>query len=296
MRELPPSLTASLASGVTTLARCWRVQRRDGVVLGFTDHDRDLAFDGVSYLARSGLSGTTIERATGMRADSHSITGALQSQAIDEAEIHRGLYDSAEVQLWLVDWTDTTSRTRLATGRIGEIRRSDNGFEAEVLGLSEQLEQPAGRAFIRRCHRRLGDGICRVDTALARNRGAGTVSTVVAEQRFTAAGLAAYIATWFTEGTLTWTSGANQGVVSEVKNHLSNDGIATLDLWLEPPEAIQPGDQFVVVAGCDKRAETCRVKFDNILNFGGFPHMPGDDWVTGYRSGGGHDGGSLVDG
>lgn len=296
MRVLPSTLTDSLESGVTTLARCWVVRRTDGVRLGFTDHDNDLAFDGVVFRAGSGLTGSAVERATGMRADSQSISGALQSEAIDEEEITRGLYDSAEVQLWLVDWQNPASRVRLATGRIGEIRRSKTAFEAEILGLSEQLDQPAGRAYIRRCDLRLGEPLCGVNTAQPLFRGTGTVSTLTGTSRFVATGLSGYIATWFSEGSLTWTTGGNTGVVSEVKTHLNANGIATLDLWLAPPVEILPGDQFEVTAGCDKRCDTCRVKFNNLINFRGFPHMPGDDWVAGYRSGGGHDGGSLLNG
>ncbi|MEM7668824.1 MAG: DUF2163 domain-containing protein, partial [Pseudomonadota bacterium] len=262
----------------------------------FTDHDQNISFDGVLFRAESGLTGSAVERATGMRADSHSITGALQSEAIDEAEITRGLYDSAEVQLWLVDWQNPASRVRLATGRLGEIRRSETGFEAEVLGLSEQLEQPAGRAYLRRCDLRLGEARCGVDTSQPIFRGLGTVSTVTGAGRFVAGGVSNYIATWFSEGKLTWTTGGNQGVVSEVKTHLRSNGIATFDLWLTPPAAIAPGDQFEVEAGCDKRCDTCRVKSNNLINFRGFPHMPGDDFVAGYRSGGGHNGGSLLNG
>jgi len=56
----------------------------------------------------------------------------------------------------------------------------------------------------------------------------------------------------------------------------------TLALWQVPPQAMQPGDTFTLTAGCDKRFETCRAKFANALNFRGFPHMPGNDFVVGY--------------
>ena len=32
-------------------------------------------------------------------------------------------------------------------------------------------------------------------------------------------------------------------------------------------------------AGCDKQAPTCRLKFNNFLNFRGFPDIPGEDWL-----------------
>lgn len=55
MKSLSPGLAAHLAGGVTTLCRCWRLERKDGTVMGFTDHDRDLAFDSVTYRAASGF-------------------------------------------------------------------------------------------------------------------------------------------------------------------------------------------------------------------------------------------------
>ena len=55
MRDIPSGLAAHLADGVTTLCHCWKLIRRDGVTFGFTDHDRDLAFGGVAFAARSGL-------------------------------------------------------------------------------------------------------------------------------------------------------------------------------------------------------------------------------------------------
>ena len=55
MRAIPSGLDTALRSGATTLSWCWRVARRDGVVYGFTDHDRDLTFDSTTYEAASGL-------------------------------------------------------------------------------------------------------------------------------------------------------------------------------------------------------------------------------------------------
>ncbi len=43
--------------------------------------------------------------------------------------------------------------------------------------------------------------------------------------------------------------------------------------------SIAPGDAFVVITGCDKQLATCRARFANALNFRGFPHMPGPDYV-----------------
>ena len=42
------------------------------------------------------------------------------------------------------------------------------------------------------------------------------------------------------------------------------------------------GDAVTVLAGCDRRFATCRDKFANSINFRGFPHIPGNDFVLSY--------------
>lgn len=294
---LPPSLAAALASGATTLARAWAVTRLDGETLGFTDHDRPLAFDGIVFEAASGLTAQALEHATGLAADSQSVAGALSSAAISEADLERGLYDGAEMRHWLVDWTDTASRVLLSRGRIGEVRRGRAAFEAEVTGLADRLNQPIGRAFLQTCTARLGDAACGVDTAAPAFRGEGTVSAVEAQDRILVAGLGGFASRWFDRGALTWTSGANAGTGATVKAHRETGGTVRIALWRPAAAPLSPGDGFTVTAGCDKSAAQCREKFANILNFRGFPLMPGDDWTTSYpNTGEPHDGGSLFRG
>lgn len=294
MRAVPQSLSDTLQSGVTTLCRCWSVTRRDGVVLGFTDHDRPVAFDGLVFEADAAFNAEAVESATGLSADTHTVTGALSSAAITDADIERGFYDGAKVTLWLVDWKQVDSRLLLSRGLVGEIRRGKGAFEAEIVGLSEVLNQPFGRAFLHGCDRRLGDAKCGVDLTAPVYRGAAVVTAVIDGQQFAVSGLENYAPGWFSGGRLVWDSGANAGVEGHVKTHAAPGGSATVELWLTPPMPVAAGDGFTVTAGCDKTAETCRDRFANLLNFRGFPHMPGDDWAAGYvGTGGEHDGGSL---
>lgn len=294
MRSLPAGLQASLDSGATRLARCWKVVRSDGSQLGFTDHDRVLSFDGLVYEPESGFTPSAIEAGTGLAADAHEVAGALSSDRITEADIARGLYDRAEVTLYLVDWTDPTERTVLSRGLIGEIRHGALAFEAEINGLSELLSQPVGRAYVHSCACRLGDDKCGVDLSVPSLAGVGSVTSVSAPQRFAVTGLDGFEGGWFSAGVLTWTSGANAGLQGHVKVHLSLATEAVVELWLSPIFEVAPGDGFSLTAGCEKTAATCAAKFGNLLNYRGFPHMPGDDVATSYPSdGGSHDGGSL---
>lgn len=149
MRAIPYKLEQSLTSGVSTLARCWRIERRDGAVLGFTDHDRTIVIEAVAYEPDSGFAPGASESATGLAVDTHEIEGALRSDRISDDDIVRGLYDGADIALWLVDWQDQSVRLLLSRGQIGSIRRGESAFEAEVTGLTDRLNQPIGRAYLR---------------------------------------------------------------------------------------------------------------------------------------------------
>jgi hypothetical protein len=95
MKTLPPALATHVAGGLTTLCRCWRVDRRDGVVMGFTDFDRDLVFDAVTYKAASGFTATAIEGQLGLAVSNLDVQGALSSDALTEDDLHGGRYDDA---------------------------------------------------------------------------------------------------------------------------------------------------------------------------------------------------------
>jgi len=277
-----------LDSGATTLCHCWRVIRADGVRLGFTDHDEALAFEGDTFEASSGADRSAVQARTGLAADSVAINGALSSVAITEGDIAAGRYDGARVELWLVDWTDTDLRLLQFAGEIGEISRGELGYVAEVAGLADRLNRPVGRSYLRTCDAVLGDARCGVDSTSPAVSTAGLVLSVVERGRFTASAVSAFPDGWFIRGLLTWQDGPDAGLSMTVKDHAGD----ALTLWLPPHHPVEPGRAFTLVAGCDKRFETCRAKFANAINFRGFPDMPGDDWLiavprTGQRNNGG---------
>ena len=79
MRQLPAALQSALDSGTTTLCWCWKLTTRDGAVLGFTDHDRDLDFDGVTYRATTGFTASDMQSSLGLNVDNLEVAGALSS-------------------------------------------------------------------------------------------------------------------------------------------------------------------------------------------------------------------------
>lgn len=274
MRFIPEALQAQLDAGVTTLAHVWRLTRRDGIVLALTDHDRPLDFDGAASHPMAGVNTGAIEKSLGLGVDTASLNGALSSEALSEEDLGRGLWDGARVDLYRVDWRDPSLRAHLFAGRLGEVRRGAQAFEAELRGLQAALNVPVGRVYSRYCDADLGDARCGKDIETSDFRAAAAVTGVLSETSFRTSGLEAFSEGWFTRGKLTW----NEGGESEVLNHtIAPDGAAVLAL--RDAGLFSAGATFVVRAGCDKSFATCRAKFGNGLNFRGFPHIPGNDAV-----------------
>jgi uncharacterized phage protein (TIGR02218 family) len=284
---LTADFEAHLASGVTTLARCWALTRRDGLVLGFTDHDRDIGFDGVTFRADTGLSARALQQTTGLSIDNSEALGALSDAAVTESDIRAGRYDGAEVAAWLVNWAVPGERHLLFRGQLGEITRGGGAFRAELVGLTEGLNRPQGRVYQAPCAAVLGDPACKVDLSNPAYSGVGVVLAGEAQKRLRISGFEAFADGWFARGRLVVLSGAAEGLSATVKADRLADGLRNIELWQSLRADIAAGDEVRLEAGCDKRPETCKTRFANYLNYRGFPDVPGEDQLINIRVRGG---------
>lgn len=268
---------------MTTRARAWALERADGVVLGFTDHDRDLLFEGMIFRADTGMTARALMQSTGLAVDNTEAAGALSDAGLTEADIRAGRYDGAQVTIWDLDWADPDDRRILFRGTLGEITRAGGAFRAELRGLSEKLGRGGGRVFGALCPAVLGDGDCGFDLS-APGFSAEVALADVAEEgaMLFLPGLSDYAPGWFTEGGVAFLSGAAEGQMGFVHRDepgAGPGGSRRITLWGAPGAAPRRGDMLRIEAGCDKRFVTCRVKFGNQVNFRGFPHVPGEDWL-----------------
>ncbi|GAA6213039.1 DUF2163 domain-containing protein [Hyphomicrobiales bacterium 4NK60-0047b] len=280
MRSLPTDLETHLISGTTTLCNCWKLRRNDGTIKGFTDHDNNLEFDGVLYEAASGFVGSEAVSRVGLSVDNMEIHSALSSSALKETDLANGLYDNAEIEVYLVNWANPVQRVLQRVGNVGEVKRGSLSFMAEVRGLAHNLQQPQGRIFQQTCDAEIGDNRCTVDLDASAFSMTSVVADIQTPQTFTSSDLASYSTNWFNGGKVEWITGDNIGTKSEVKGHIrQSENLSIVSLWQKLGSPIQAGDQFKITAGCDKTFATCKSKFSNQNNFRGFPHIPGNDFI-----------------
>lgn len=281
-RTIPESLQTHLSSGTTTLCWCYKFERVDGGILGFTDHDKNLTVDGVLYEALTGFNATEFHESVGLNIDNQDIEGAIRSDRVSEDDIASGAYDNCKVTIYRVNWNQVTDFVAVKVGSIGQITRYTSYFKAEFRGLAHFLQQPKGRSYQFSCDVDLGSPRCGVN--LTAWRSSGTVGAVVDVRMFTVTGaLVSFAKGVFTRGKITWTSGNNAGLSVEIKAHLiDNAGNVTVEIWQEAPKDVSVGDAFNIEAGCDKQPVTCRDRFANFINFQGFPYIPGQDYAADY--------------
>ncbi|MDJ1007525.1 MAG: DUF2163 domain-containing protein [Paracoccaceae bacterium] len=291
---LSDALEAHLRSGATTLCRCWGLTRKDGVRLGFTDHDTDLAFEGFDFRAGTGLTASALEQTSGLSVNNTEAVGALSSAAVTGADLAAGRYDGAGVTAWLVNWETPEERVVQFRGAIGEVSSGGGAFVAELRGLTEALNEPVGRVYQSRCSTVLGSADCGFDVEALGFHAIASVLDAEDGTSFRIAGGAEFADRWFDRGRFEVVDGAAAGLVGLVKSDRTSGAERRIELWERIGLPVSPGDRVRLEAGCDKRAETCRAKFDNFMNFRGFPSIPGEDWLMAYpASADRNDGGSL---
>lgn len=294
MVDLGSNFSSHLKSGVTTLCRCWAIERVDGTVHGFTDHDGDLSFEGIAFRASSGMSALAMQQTTGLSVDNTEAVGMLSDAAIREKDIEAGRFDSARVRSWIVNWADLSMRWLQFRGSIGELRRNGQEFHAELRGLTDVLNQPVGRIYQKPCTAVLGDRQCGLDTSHPGFRVELVVQDIADDRRFSWPQIDGYASGWFSRGVMLGVEGAANGVSAPIKIDHDQEGVRTIELWEPHRGGVSVGDRVLLVAGCDKRFETCRIKFSNLLNFQGFPDIPSEDWMMAVpKRSGENTGGSL---
>ena len=272
-RILQPPGVPWMQTDVTTVAWCWKLTLQDGAIMGFTNHDRDLVINNITYEASSGFEPTAVDTTNDMATDNLDVTGMLDSERIKATDISNGRFDFAEVEIFLCNWAKVTDPVLiLRRGTIGRISHGKNGFQAEVRGLLEAFQQAAGLAYQKQCRAQFGDSQCGLNKAAYTFT--GTVTSISQDGSFSTN--LTQEDDYFSYGVIRF---ERTGEEMEVKKYSQTGGGISLFL---PVSSFAVGDTFSISAGCDGNFSTCKTRFSNVFNFRGEPFIPGNDLMASY--------------
>ena len=272
MKTASANLKAHLAGETLTICTLWKITRTDAAVFGFTDNSRDITYGGLLYEAATGHTPSGVKTTSDLSVDNLEVQSILSSGKITEADLQAGLWDYATIEIMIVNYKALADgHMMLRKGWIGNVKTGRTIFVAELRGMMQPLQQSIGRIYTAACDADLGDARCGV--TLASYTVTGSVTTATSGRVFTDTARTE-ADNYFAGGLITWTSGDNDTYRMEVKSSTSA-GVVTLQQAM--PNATVIGDTYSLSAGCDKLLETCKTKFNNVINFRGFPHVPGQD-------------------
>jgi uncharacterized phage protein (TIGR02218 family) len=259
------------------IALFWRIDRRDGVTLGFTSHDRDLWLDGVLHRAAPGMLPSAVRRTADLGPDSVDVQGALTHDAISAEDLSAGLFDGALVRLGVVDW-ETGEAAVLYRGEIGAISEEGGGFSAELLSAKVRLEADPVPRTSPSCRAQFCGPGCTLSPARF-THDLRVASIHQAENGVSFAG--GPPAERFRDGSLRWLDGPQAGRRTSVVG-VTGEMLVFDDAL---PVGLAVGALARVREGCDHTLATCARRFANAINFQGEPFLPGNDLIARYPSG-----------
>ena len=283
LNGLRPTSDAPLQSG--DLFTIWLA---NGTILTYTDLDLPVAWNGYVYSASSVLvSGLRYKCSLGLSVDQQKIV--ISARSTDTLggipflqALQQGAFDGAILQrekAFFSSWATTAgSLVPIGTaimfkGRVAAI--DDVGrttaqvtVAADTVFLAISMPR---RLWSPQCTHVLYDsgcGLARGTYSASGTVGTGATNTWVPWSSSSSA---------YAQGTVTFTSGANSGIVTTIKSATAGGLVLAYPL----PNVPTVGDAFTASQGCDHTQATCQSKFNNLANFRGYPYVPPPQVMTG---------------
>ncbi|MEK7660820.1 MAG: DUF2163 domain-containing protein [Pseudomonadota bacterium] len=291
MRILVPQFAEKLRGSVNTLCRAWTFARKDGIILNLIEHDADVTIDGTLFVKASAVATGEILTAHSLSPDSASIEGIYDANGQSETSFLMGNWNNAQAKLFIVDWQSSEYFIQIWSGYVNSIKRTNIGFELDLVGPEHQLNNQIGRSFSRRCDAKLGDSRCGVNLILTGHKFTSAISGIINSYNIKVSSFAASDAARFIGGFIEFKSGILVGQKYQIKN-ITRSTQVEFELASELLVLPSNGDAIDIFIGCDKSFEVCKVLFNNIQNFRGCPHMPGESVVFAGPSIANNDGGA----
>lgn len=281
-RTLSVALTEHLSGRSHTRCNMLLLDLDDGTSIGITDHDKDLDYDigdgSVTYASGTGILTSNVSLSCGMDADNYEVSGPV-NDTFTLAGIIGGKFNGARARLFQANWKDLTQGAiKIMAGDVREARVEGGKFVLEVRSDMDRYNQTVGKVITNQCDADFGDSRCGVTpTSIT-----GTVTAVNDALHFVISFSGTYADDFFNLGTVIGLTGANTGTTMEILDWTSAGAIVLFAPLAEEPAI---GDTFTIKNGCSKlrKSDTVGVPtcltYSNVINFRGFPEVPGSDQV-----------------
>ena len=257
-----------------TATKCLRIECRNGTVVRLTKHPVDLVMsNGQVYKSDSGYDFTAYTSGSGMSPAAIDLEGFAAVTGIDYDKLSSGVFDNARCYLFSADWRNPVEDDEPITASIfGKTQIDDDRYKIEEMALVDALNQSVGSVYSATCTKTFGgQEFAGCKKALGPLTVTGTLTGVTSGNVFRDAARSEAV-NYFVGGTVVFTSGNNAGLKAiEIKSYAADGTITTFEPFYYAP---QPGDAYTMIPGCDKSLATCRDRWGNSENFGGFPYVP----------------------
>ncbi len=250
--------------------RLYLIERSDTTAWRYANADRAIAWDGHTWEALA-ISDDGIRLTGEATADEIKITAPAHIPAV---QLYRVLPPSAEVFVTVYDYDAATQEAAVCwQGSISAALFPAPGVaELACDSLSASMQREGLRLkYERACPHSVYDHMCGVLKALhampVRITALDGISITVARAD---GGELPPIGS-YDYGAAEW----QQDGAAELRGIDSSTGVATVRL-LGGTYGLAVGQLITLYPGCDGTRQMCADRFGNLLNHGGFPHMPGE--------------------
>ncbi len=279
-RTLSSAMAGHLATRSQSRCKLLLLDLVDGTTLGISGNSRDIDFDlgdgVVTYKSNTGILPSNIAMSCGLDADNYEVTGPIGGLVTRNA-ILGGRFNRARARLAEVNWKDRSAGAiELLAGYVSEARVEGGKFTLEVRSDVDRFNQTVGRVITDQCDADFADGIrCHATAASI----VGTVTAVTDAMRFTVSFAGSYVNNFFNKGTVQFLTGAMAGTRKVEIESWTSAGIIVL--FAPVVEAPVIGDTLTIRNGCydpvtgQSKSRTACKTFGQILNFRGYPEVPG---------------------
>lgn len=272
MKNISDEFKKIIEKNTTNIVKCWKITLKNGEILGFTTASENFYCDNVKYNKILANDISDLNTNLDIDNDSVKISNLISSELISANDILCGKYDGANVELFLLDLENLDKgKISLINGKISDIEFKNNTFIANIKGLKNEIDKVIGDVYTPLCRASFCDKKCKLNSLNFTYN--GVVDNIIDNIMFATNEniILSKSSGYFENGIIEFISGENIGQKTEVKQF--NNG--KFMLASELPYKLNLGDEFKVIAGCDKQFTTCCEKFYNAINFRGEPHLPG---------------------